>query len=70
MGVVGMGIPSSTTVASLVGSTGLTLSNTSTLSATEILTFTQSAVYQTTELPIKVWQQAITSASFITVIQV
>lgn len=70
MGVSGNGIPGGTTVSTLVGSTGLTLSANATLSATELLTFTQSLVYQTTEIPLEVWQQAVTSAFFITVLQV
>lgn len=75
--LVGMGvtdplgyIPSSTTVASLVGSTGLTLSHNSTGSATEILTFTPASLsYQTTEIAIEVFQQAIVNNNLITVIQ-
>lgn len=70
MQVFGSNIPSSTTVASLVGSTGLTLSNNSTASATEILTFQPTLAYQTTEILMKVWQQAMTSIPYITVIQV
>lgn len=70
MGVSGNGILNSTTVSSLVGSTGLTLSNNSTLNATEILTFTPTLSFQTTEIPLAVWQQAVTSNPYITVIQV
>lgn len=70
MGVIGAGIPAGTTVASLVDGTGLTLSMNATLSATEILTFTQSISYQTTEIALHVWQQAQTFSSIITVNQV
>ncbi len=81
MGISGTGIPGATTVASLVGSTGLTMSANATVSGTETLTFTPAAgatltdiltfsttpIYQTTEIPIGVWQQAITSAPYISV---
>lgn len=70
MVISGAGITLGTTVSSLVGSTGLTLSANSSLSATEILTFTPSLVLQTTEIPLEVWQQAFTSTSYITVVQV
>jgi uncharacterized phage protein gp47/JayE len=84
MGITGAGIPGATTVASLVGSTGITMSANATISSTEtltftpasgatltdILTFTTTPSYQTTEIPIGVWQQAITSAPYITVTSV
>lgn len=64
-------VPSATTVASIVGSTAITMNNTAVLGATEILTFGNSSVtYQTTEIPIGVWQQAQTFTSLITVNQV
>ena len=63
-------IPPSTTVTGLVGSTGITMSNSANGSATEILTFTTTPSFQTTEIPIGVWQQAVTYPSIITVIQV
>lgn len=76
--VTGMGvtdplgyIPGATTVSSLVGSTGLTLSANATTTATEILTFQPASLsYQTTEIAMEVWQQATTAAGYITVIQV
>jgi uncharacterized phage protein gp47/JayE len=81
MGITGAGIPGSTTVVSLVGSTGITMSANATISGTETLTFTPALavtltdilkftttpIYQTTEIPIGVWQQAITSAPYISV---
>ena len=70
MVIAGAGIMSGTTVSTLVGSTGLTLSNSSSLSQTEILTFSQFISYQTTEISLEVWQQAITSVPYITVVQV
>jgi uncharacterized phage protein gp47/JayE len=84
MGITGTGIPGSTTVASLVGSTGITMSANATSSATETLTFTPASgatlidiltfsttpIYQTTEIPIGVWQEAITSAPYISVVSV
>ena len=84
MGVTGTGIPGSTTVASLVGSTGITMNHNASVSGTEtltftpasgatltdILTFSTTAIYQTTEIPIGVWQQAITSAPYISVTSV
>ena len=63
-------IPASTTVASLVGSTALTLNHSSSNTITETLTFTPSLVLQTTTIPIAPWQQATTSAIFITVLTV
>jgi hypothetical protein len=64
-------IPSGTTVSSIVGSNQITMSANSTGSATEIITFGNSSVsFQTTEIPIGVWQQAQTFASIITVTQV
>ena len=63
----GIYIPNGTTVSSLTGGTGLILSANATGNATEILTFSQGISLQTTEIPIAVWQQAITSAPFITV---
>ena len=70
----GVNIPALTTVSSLTGSTGLVMSASSTNTpdpVTEILTFTvPTPSFQTTEIPIGVFQQAITSASLITVIPV
>lgn len=67
----GINIPALTTVSSLTGTTGLVMSANATGGATEILTFTPASVtYQTTEIPIGVFQQAIANASLITVIQV
>lgn len=63
-------IPGGTTVASLVGSNEITMSANATGSDTEILTFTTTPSFQTTEIPIGVWQQAVTYASLITVNQV
>ena len=70
MAVSGANIPPATTVASLVGSNAITVNNNSTADATEIITFTPTLTYQTTEIPIKVFQQAIANANLITVIQV
>lgn len=84
MSITGTGIPALTTVASLVGSTGITMSANATASGTEPLTFTPAAAvtltdiltfamtpsYQTTEIPMGVWQQAITSAPYISVTSV
>lgn len=67
LGVSGTGIPSGTTVDSIDGDTSITLSADATISATEILTFTQSVSYQTTEIDIEVWQQAATQVAYITV---
>lgn len=61
-------IPSATTVSSLVGSNEITMNHNSTGSATEIITFGNASVsFQTTEIPIGVWQQAQTFASIISV---
>ena len=71
MQVSGTYIPGGTTVSTRVGSTEITMSAAATGSATEILTFTNPSLsYQTTEIPIGVWQKAVTSAAFITVNQV
>lgn len=70
MTVTGTGIPTGTTVTALVGSTALTLSNNSTASGPQILTFTQALSYQTSEIALEVWQQAFTSAIYISVVQV
>lgn len=64
-------IPDGATVASLVSTDQITMSDTATGSGTEILTFTNGSVsFQTTEIPIGVWQKATTFSSLITVIQV
>lgn len=64
-------IPTNTTITSIVGSTQVDMSNNATGSETEILTFTISpVVFQSTEIPIGVWQQAQTFESIITVSQV
>lgn len=69
--VSGTGIPGGTTVASLVGTTGLTLSATATTSATELLTFVPlTPALQTTEIPLNVWQQAVALVGLISVIQI
>lgn len=71
MGVTGTYIPTSTTVASLVGSTGITMNNTATGDATEILTFSvASPSYGAAQIPIGIWQQAITTDGNIAVSQV
>lgn len=73
MTITGAFIPPSTTVLSLTGSTGLAMSNNATCSSptTEILTFSPAAPsYQTTEIPIGVFQQALANPNLITVIQV
>jgi uncharacterized phage protein gp47/JayE len=63
-------IPSGTTVSSLVGSNEITISANATGSDTEILTFTMTPSFQSIEIPIGVWQQAVTFTSLITVNQV
>lgn len=63
-------IPASTTVVSRIGSNEITMSANATGSDTEILTFTTAPSFQTTEIPIGVWQQAVTFSSLITVLQV
>lgn len=65
--VAGTGIPSSTIISSVDSSSQITLSHNATTSGKQILTFTQSVVLQTTEIPIDVWQQAATQATYITV---
>lgn len=71
MDIAGANITSGTTVASLVGSTGITMSTSVGVTATEILTFSPASLsYQTTEIPIGVWQQAVTSIPYITVVPV
>lgn len=71
MKVTGDNIPAATTVTAIVGATGVTISNSATATATEILTFAPASLsFQTTEIPIGVWQQALTSSPFITVIPV
>jgi hypothetical protein len=62
-------LPSGTTVASITDSNDIALNNNSTTTATEILTFSPaSPSFQTTEITIKVFQQAVTNANIITVI--
>lgn len=64
-------IPAATTVTGLSGSNAITISNNATGNATEILTFSPASLsYQTTEIPIQVFQNAITNANIITVVQV
>jgi hypothetical protein len=63
-------IPLSTTVSTLVGSHEITMSHNANANSTEIITFITTPSYQTTEIPIGVWQQAVTYASIITVNQV
>jgi hypothetical protein len=71
MGISGANIPPSTTVLSLTGTTGLQMSANATANATEILTFTPASLsYQTTEIPIGVFQQAVANTNLISVIQV
>ena len=80
--VTGTGLSGSPTVASIVDINTITLSAAATQSITTALTFTPggssalttlltfgvpSISYQTTEIPIGVWQQAVTSAPLITV---
>lgn len=68
MEVTGTGIPAATTIIDLASSTSIQLSADATVSATEILTFTQAVVLQTTEIDINVWQQAATQVAYITVV--
>ena len=84
MDITGTGIPGGTTVTALVGTTEITISNNATASGketltftpaagatrTEILTFYQTPLYSSSDIPIGVWQQAYTTASNIQVIQV
>lgn len=64
-------IPVGTTVSSLVGSTEITMSANATGNGIEIITFGNPSIsFQTTEIPIGVWQQAQTFTSIITVSQV
>lgn len=66
----GINIPLGTTVSSIVGSNEITMSNNATGSDTEIITFKTTPSFQSTEIPIGVWQQAVTYSSLITVNQV
>lgn len=62
-------IPGGTTVASITDANDIALSANSSTTATEILTFSYaSPTFQTTEIAIKVFQQAITNTNIITVI--
>ena len=63
-------IPASTTVSSITDAHNIVMSHNATGSATEVITFTYaSPTFQTTEIPIQVFQQAITNANIITVIE-
>jgi len=65
--VTGAGIPGGTTVSSLSGGNAVVLSANATISGSGVFTFSFSPSYQTTEIPIQVWQQAVTDTSSITV---
>ena len=56
--------------ATISGTETLTFTPASGATLIDILTFSMTPVYQTTEIPIGVWQQAITSAPYISVISV
>jgi hypothetical protein len=63
-------IPAATTITTLTGGTQANMSASATGSGDEILTFTNpSLTYQSTEIPIGIWQQAKTLESLITVLQ-
>ena len=64
-------IPTGTTVSSIVGLDQITMSNPASASQEEIITFSNPSVsFQTTEIPIGVWQKAQTFSSLISVSQV
>lgn len=64
-------IPPATTVTGVSGAHAVTTTGTATGTATEILTFTNlSLSFQNTEIPIGVWQQALTNVGLISVTQV
>lgn len=68
MAISGEGVPASTNVATLVGDTGITMSNAATESGSTLLKFTQAITYQVTAIDIEVWQQAFTIGAYVTVI--
>ena len=67
--VTGTGIQAGTTIFSVDSATQITLSTTATASVVSIMTFGKSLSYQTTEIPIAIWQQAATQTGYITVIE-
>lgn len=67
--VTGTGIPTGTTIFSVDSPTQITLSANATATVESILTFGKSLSFQTTEIPIAIWQQAYTQTGYISVVE-